>query len=340
MANPADMAPIAQGTFWLPKASSNLAREVDFGWDVAMWVSVAFFALVIIPMFYFAFRYRRRHEGELPPPTGHNTPLEIFWTVVPLIVVMGCFLVGFQGFVHSSIAPADAYVINVTGAKWLWTFSYPGAENFQSPGELRIPAGKPVKLVMSSKDVIHSFFIPEFRTKQDVVPGNYTSEWFTAEPSLMKDPRVTKDDKGFPVLTLTAECTEYCGREHSGMLAKVVVMSPADFDKWLELQGDDPTKPPEKKGQELFAKFQCTTCHSLTDKPIAGGGPAFKGVYGRTEKLDTGAEQLVSDDYIKESVMYPQKKIVMGFGKIMPSFQGQINDKQLDYLIAYLKTIK
>lgn len=336
--SPADYAPIEQGSFWLPKAGSTIARTIDMGWDVALWVSVVFFFLVAIPVVIFAFRFKRKHNSELPPPTGHNTPLEIAWSVIPLAIVMGCFLVGFKGFLDASVAPADSYEIKVTGQKWLWTFFYPN--DYVSPGELRIPAGRPIKLTMSSKDVIHSFWVPEFRTKQDVVPGMYTGQWFTALPSLLEDTsKLEKDEKGYMVRRLTVECTEYCGKDHSMMLAHLVVMKEDDFNKWLEGEATG-GGPPEQLGEKLFTKNNCNTCHSLTDKPSPGGGPAFKGIMGRQEKLTSGETVTVDDAYIKESILQPTAKVVAGFPPIMPPYQGQLNDKQIEALIAYLKTLK
>jgi cytochrome c oxidase subunit 2 len=342
--SPADFAPIEQGSFWLPKAGSTIAHTIDTGWGVAMWISVIFFILVTVPVVFFAWKYKRHAKSELPPPTGHNTPLEIAWSVIPLAILMGCFLVGFRGFLDASVAPSDAYEIKVTGQKWLWTFYYPN--DYVSPGEIRVPAGRPIKLTMSSKDVIHSFWVPEFRTKQDVVPGMYTGEWFTPLPELVDstaeaEGKLQKDEHGFMVRNLTVECTEYCGKDHSMMLAHMVVMKEDDFNKWLDVvNAPPPGEPPEKTGEKLFAKNNCNTCHSLTETPLPGGGPAFKGLYGRQEKLTSGETVSVDDAYIHESILEPTKKVVSGFAPIMPPFQGQLNDKQISYLIAYLKTLK
>jgi len=313
---------IQQGTFWLPHQGSTLAPEIDSGWDLAYWVSVVFFFLVVIPLFVLVVRYRRKNENEIGAPTGHNTTIEILWSVAPLAIVMACFLVGFRGFIHASIPPKGAYEINVTGQKWMWTFQYPNGVS--SPGELRVPRGQPVRLIMSAKDVIHSFFVPEFRVKQDVVPGTYTSVWFEAT-----------EDREF-----TAECAEYCGKDHSAMFAKIVVMEPADFTKWLDEQNQGGAGDPVALGKELFTKLACSGCHSLTDKPIPGAGPAFKGLFGRKETMSDGKEVVVDEAYIRESILVPTAKIVKGYAPIMPSFKGQLKDFQIDALIAYLKTIK
>lgn len=315
---------IQEAGFWLPRSASTLAKEIDVGWNLAYWVMVIIFFLVVIPLFALTLRYRRKHAAHYGAPTGHNTPLEIVWSVIPLAIVMACFLVGFRGYVHASVPPAGAYEINVTGQKWLWTFIYPNG--VVSPGEIRVPLGKPTRLIMSSKDVIHSFYIPEFRVKQDVVPGSYSSVWF--EPTI----------EG----SFTVECAEYCGKDHSNMLAHVIVMKPDAFDKWLDEQArqNGPGSDPVALGAKLFVKMTCVTCHSLTSTPIPGGGPAFKGVFGREETMSDGLTLKVDENYVRESILSPQAKIVKGFGPIMPSFKGQLKDYEIDALIAYLKTLK
>jgi cytochrome c oxidase subunit 2 len=319
---------IKEGTFWLPHQASTIAGEIDSGWDLAYWVSVVFFFAIIIPMAYFVWRYRRTAANQVGAATGHNTTLEIVWSIFPLAIVMACFLVGFRGFLHASVPPQNSYEINVTGQKWLWTFFYPNG--VVSPGELHVKKGVPTRLVMSSKDVIHSFYIPEFRVKQDVVPGLYSSVWF--------EPTETGD--------FTVECAEYCGGNattgHSTMLAHVVVMEPDEFDKWLddEAKANGPGKDPAEAGKKLFVKNACSTCHSLNATPLPGGGPAFLGVFGRSETMSDGQVIKVDENYIRESILYPQAKIVKGFGPIMPSFKGQLKDWEIDALIAYLKTIK
>jgi cytochrome c oxidase subunit 2 len=327
MADPTFHPSIPHDGFWLPHAASTIAPEIDAGWDLSYWLSVIFFFLIVIPAVVFVVKYRRTSDKHVGAPTGHNTALEIVWSVIPLAIVMACFLVGFRGYLHASVPPSDAYDINVTGQKWLWTFLYPNGVT--SPGELRVPLGRPTRLVMSSKDVIHSLYIPAFRVKQDVVPGSYSSLWF--EPTEAGE--------------FTIECAEYCGgvgeSGHSTMLARVVVMQPDDFNKWLDSEakagaGADPVE----LGKKLFTKMTCNTCHSLTETLIPGGGPSFKGVWGRHETMSDGSSVTVDENYVRESILFPQAKIVKGFGPIMPSFKGQLKDYEIDGLIAYLKTLK
>lgn len=316
---PSQSGTIADGTFWLPRQLSTLAPEIDFGWDVAYWISVFFFILVIVPLAYFVWRYRRRSEDEQPEETGHNTALEITWSVIPLAIVMACFLVGFRGFMAASVVPGNAYEIKVAGAKWFWTFTYPNG--VVVPGELRVPKGQPVKMLMSSRDVIHSFFVPEFRVKQDVVPGLYTTVWFEAT------------ETGETVML----CAEYCGKDHSNMLAKVIVMEPSEFETWLNSQAK-PEEASSDYGQKLFTQYGCNACHSVDG--ARGIGPSIKGLYGRDESLADGSTVKADENYLKESILNPAAKIVAGYAPTMPAFQGQLDDVQVDSLIEYIKTLK
>lgn len=309
---------IDQGTFWLPKQGSTLAPIIDQGWDLAFWVSIVFFVLVVVPMALFVVKYRRKDDKEVGSEPGHSTALEIGWSVVPLAIVMACFLVGFRGFMAASVAPADAYEIKAEAQKWSWTFRYPGKD---SPGELVVPAGRPVRMVMSSKDVLHSFYIPTFRVKQDVVPGSYSSVWFEAvEPG-----------------ETTLECTEYCGKDHSQMLAKVIVKSPEEFDQWLSANEFAGLTPAEA-GQQLYTKYGCVACHSLDGNK--GTGPTFKGVWGRDEQLADGSKVKVDENYVRESILNPKAKLVAGYGEVMPVFKGVIKDEQIDAIIEFLKAQK
>lgn len=311
---------VDQGTFWLPKANSTLASDIDFGWDVAMWVSVFFFILVIVPMFLFIYKYRRKHPDEIGAPTGHNTLIEIGWTVIPLVVVMGCFLVGFKGWMHASVAPAESIQIAVTAQKWAWSFTYP---NGAVSNELHVPRGRPVKMIMSSKDVLHSFYIPEFRVKQDVIPGTYSSVWFEA----------------IEAKETTLFCAEYCGTSHSNMLAKVYVDEEPAYDAWVEKAGNPFIgMEPAQIGEKLFAAKTCIACHSVDGRRLIG--PTWKGLFGSERTLVGGAKVTADENYIRESILNPAAKIVDTFAPTMPSFKGQLKDEEIDALIAYMKTLK
>lgn len=311
--------PIELGSFWLPRQGSTLAEHVDTGWAAAYWTSVILFVLVTATTVFFAIRYRRRSDKDKTSRIAHNTTIEVVWTVIPLVIVIALFFVGMRGYVHASVAPAEPYEINVTAEMYLWTFTYPDGSS--TINELGVPRGRPVRLIMSSKDVLHSLYIPEFRIKQDVVPGSYTTIWFQAT-----DVRET-------VLL----CTEYCGTGHSNMLAVVKVMEQSDFEKWLE-GGSNGDQPPEELGKALFVKRSCSTCHSVDGTRIQG--PSLKGLFGREEQLADGTKITADENYFRESLFNPAGQVVQGYPPVMPVFKGLLKDKEVDALIAYLKTVK
>jgi cytochrome c oxidase subunit 2 len=306
-------------SFQLPAPMSTGAPEVDWLYYAIYWFSVLFTVAITVTMIYFVVKYRRRKGDRLEAP-GHYTRLELFWTITPIFFIIVLFHLGFQGYIHNSIAAEDALEIRVRGRKWLWEFEYPNG--MRETSNLKVPINRPVKLILSSDDVLHSFFIPAFRLKKDAVPGMYSSIPF--EANVLGDAQVF--------------CAEYCGTSHSGMLATIKVVTQEEFDKFLK-EGDK--KPddltPAQWGEKLFAKNACPTCHSRDGS--ASPGPTFKGVYGRRETLASGQSVEVDENYIRESILKPQAKVVQGYTNvIMPAFV--LTDPQLDALIAYLKTIK
>lgn len=308
---------VEPGSFWLPKQSSTLAAQVDEAYSAVLWVSVVFFVLIVGATFFFAYRYRRNGGVKTKRVVTHNTRLEVIWTLIPLVIVIWLFFLGFHGYLNAAIAPAEAFEIQVTAQKWSWSFTYPNGN--VSPNKLVIPKGRPVKLVMSSKDVLHSFFIPEFRVKQDVVPGTYTTVWFEATEA--------KETVLF--------CTEYCGTGHSEMLATVSIVEEPEFKKFLESGGEDKNLPPAEHGKLLLASYGCTACHSMDG--TVGNGPSLKGVFNHQVELADGNKAMVDEAYIRESIMAPSAKVVKGFQPIMPTFKGQMKDAHVDALVAYIK---
>ncbi len=316
------MASGNEGGFWMPPQGSTVAGEVDQLFDFIYWVSVFFFVAITIATVYFVVKYKRRSDDQLATSqVGHNTLVEATWTFVPLVLVLVMFAWGFRTFLNLTVAPEGAYQVKVTGQKWSWNFTHP--DGTVTTGDLHVPANRPVKLLLSSRDVIHSFYVPDFRIKQDAVPGRYTTAWFQA--------KAAGEHQVF--------CTEYCGKDHSAMLAKVLVLSEEEFDagKWKV------SKPPEgmsvaEWGGQLYNKVGCKACHSVDGSKLVG--PSFKGLYGRTEKI-TGQDPVqVDENYLRESIMDPQAKIVEGYAPAMPSYKGQLDDAKLDALIAYIKTLK
>ncbi len=305
-------------TFQLPEQMSTIAPEYDWLYHFVYYASAILTVVVLVLTLWFCYRYHQsRHKKAAP--TGHHPTMELIWTFSPLIILVLLFHWGFQSYVKGSIAPDDALEIRVRGKQWLWEFEYPNG--YKEIGILKVPVNKPVKLIMSSDDVLHSFFVPAFRWKKDVVPGQYTSMWFQA--TKMGETQVF--------------CTEYCGTSHSGMLAKVQIISEAAYEKFLKEGGGAPEGvTPAEWGKMLYTQNNCNTCHSVDGSTLVG--PTWKGIWGRQEAIADGSSLAVDENYIRESILAPMTKIVKGYKPVMPVYS--LNDKQIDALIAYMKTLK
>ncbi len=304
------------GSVWLPDAMSTLAGEVDALFWFVFWTSTIIFAMVIVAKLYFIFRYKRTDDKYVPSPVHESQALEAAWIVLPTILTLIVFTWGFDLFVKMSTPPPDSYEITVRGKQWAWEFEY--AEGALSFSEMYVPVGRPVKLIMSSTDVLHSFFIPEFRIKHDVLPNRYTSVWFEATQAGRYQ----------------IYCTEYCGTEHSGMLAEVVVVSEEDFASWILEQSQD--LPPAELGEQLFA--QCAACHAIDGSVKIG--PPLNGLYGTQRALADGSTVTADEDYLKESILNPAAKIAAGYQPIMPAGYSGMSAKQIDGLVAYIKSLE
>ena len=307
--------------FMLPEAKSPTAESTDALFHFINEVSLILLLGITISIIYFAIKYRRKSEDDVPPVITHNHALEITWSVIPLLVCLVVFAWGYSGWLNLKSVPDDAYEVKVTAMKWVWNFEY--ANRAISPRELHVPAGKPIKLVMKSRDVLHSFYVPEYRIKQDVLPNRYTYVWFNAtEPG---------ESHIF--------CTEYCGTDHSGMLAKVIVHEPEEFETWLQANGGGPSDDPVEHGESLISQNGCQACHSTDGSK--GIGPSFKGLWDSNETLADGSTVKVDENYIRESILAPQEKIVKDFELVpMTSFQGILDDEQISAIIEYIKTLK
>jgi cytochrome c oxidase subunit II len=311
--------PDREGSFWLPPAASTLASEIDAIWDYIYYVDLFFFVVMVVAIVYLFVRYKQKHEGEPTADIKGNHTLEIAWSVGPTFLLVAMFWMGFKTYMNSAVPPADAYEVKVTGQKWFWTFTYttPDGKTFDSD-KLIAPKGQPVKLLMSSKDVLHSFFVPDFRIKKDVLPNRYTVLWFEApwegEHQIY--------------------CTEYCGDNHSRMLSTVEVLDPQDFNVWIR---EKSAAGPVTDGPTLFATKGCAVCHSIDGSTLVG--PTLKGKFGTQEKLADGSSVTVDENYLRESIVAPAAKVVAGFSPVMPPYAGQLTDEQIDGLIAYIKTL-
>ena len=306
--------------FMLPDAKSSITAEsTDSLFHFISEVSLLFLIGITIMLVYSMIKYRRKSEDDVTPVITHNNTLEVTWSVVPTILVIGIFFWGYDGFLTLNTPPDNAYEIHVTGQKWSWTYDYQNGVSIAN--ELHVPSGRPIKLVMKSNDVIHSFFIPEYRIKKDVLPNRYTSVWFQA------------DEPG----EAQVYCTEYCGTSHSGMLSTVTVHSQDDFDTWLAKEfAENQNQSPVQFGESLFSLKACGSCHSIDGS--SGIGPSFQGLYGKEENLADGSTVTVDENYIRESILNPGAKIVNGFGNVMPA--QDLSDNEITALIEYIKTLK
>lgn len=331
-------APADDGV-WMPPEASTFAADVDGLYMFILYLCTIFFVVMMVAMVYFAVKYRRRGPNDRTSPISHNFKLEFLWSAIPTVLLFTIFAWGQIDYVELATPPGDAIDLRVTGAKWNWTFRYPKLEKecsngdnvelksgltVQRPARIVVPIHQPVKVTMSSVDVIHSLWIPAFRLKKDVLPSRYTGYWFEA----------TK------LGTFDIYCAEYCGKDHSVMTAKVKVVSQEDFDKWVA--SDDCPAISDDDGKGLFKKFGCSGCH-YTDRDGRKTGPSLKGIWGRTEKHNNGTVTITGlegDNYLKDSIYEPNKDIVDGYTAQMSSFAGRINDAQLTAIIDYLKTLK
>ncbi|MCS6772005.1 MAG: cytochrome c oxidase subunit II [Kiritimatiellae bacterium] len=303
----------------LPEQASTLAPQVDAIYIFLVAISVFFTLLAAGLVLVFGVRFRRRAGGVTPERPHEDSRLELAAGGLLLVILLVLFGWGAKVYFAAARPPADAMEILVTGKQWMWKLQHPNGK--REINTLHIPAGKPIQLTMTSEDVIHSFYIPAFRVKQDVLPGRYTRLWFQA----------TKPGK------YRLFCTEYCGTEHSMMGGWVYVLTPADYEKWLVGQtGVAMTETPVQAGERLFVQLGCQTCHN----PNSGAlGPNLVGVFGHTVRLADGTEVIADEDYLRESILNPQAKIVAGYAPVMPVFKGIVTEDQLMQLVAYIKSL-
>jgi len=293
-----------------------MAPKVDALWFFLVAVSGFFVTLIFFMIIFFAVKYRRRGEDERPRPIEGGFWLEVFWSVIPFGLTMVIFVWGAIIFVDIFSPPNDALEIGIVGRQWMWKAQHP--EGQREINELHVPVRQPVKLMMTSEDVIHDFFLPAFRLKQDVLPGRYTSLWFEATKAGV-----------YPLY-----CAEYCGTQHSGMIGRVVVLEPADFEKWLS--GGATGMSMAELGESLFQRFGCAACHRATG---TSQGPSLAGLFGKTVELQQGITVTADENYIRESIVDPRAKIVAGYQPIMPTFKGLVSEEAILQIIAYIKSL-
>jgi cytochrome c oxidase subunit 2 len=310
------------GPFQLfPDQASTFAGEIDLLYIVLILLSAAFAVPIVILLFYFSIKYRRSADVDRARPFV-STKLEIAWIVIPLILAMAVFAWAASLYFNLFRPPSNTLDLSVVGKQWMWYVQHPDGQ--REINELHVPVGQPVKLTMISQDVIHSFYVPAFRVKHDVLPGRYTIVWFEA--------------------TKTGEyhlfCAEYCGAQHSGMIGRVVVMEPTEYEAWLSgataVAGPAPQQSLAQAGAQLFQQLGCSGCHVMDG---SGPGPSLAGIFGQPVPLESEETVIADENYIRESIYFPNRRIVAGYEAIMPSYEGQISEEEVLQIVEYIKSL-
>lgn len=350
--------------FWFPIQGSSFAEEVDWVYDLILYISLAFFVPMMAFMVWCLFKYIKARGTKAESQISHHTTLELTWSIGPSVLLVWMFVQGSISFLDMRTPPEGSYDIGVQAFKWGWTMDY-GNGTFHP--ELHIVKDEPTKLSMRSTDVIHSLFVPAFRAKKDIVPGRYNYMWFkpTVASEQISDEAIAKIKKqsegttwdydkvhtiqtedGERELQVTPEgytffdlyCTEYCGKNHSEMQTVVVVHNTqAELEAWIKANSSRGDVSMEEWGELLYGRRGCSGCHSVDGTKLVG--PSFKDLYGSQHALTTGENQVVDENYVRESIIAPKAKVVAGYQPVMPSYKGQLSDDDIASIIAYLKSI-
>ncbi len=322
-----------EGTFWIPKSVNLEADSTDQMFYAVLGLSAFFFTAITICVVYFVVKYRHRPGHKAQPSAAHNDALEITWTVIPTIITVFLFYYGWRTYVKVVTPPNQAIEINVVASKWNWEFTH---QNGAKDSNLHVPVNQPIRLVMTSNDVLHSFYAPVMRVKQDIIPRRYTYAWFL--PTKPGTYRLT--------------CAEYCGTNHSQMACKkfdektgaflqravvVVHASLDEYKKYLD-EINVGNLPPEQLGMKLYTRAGCVNCHTIDGSPRIG--PSFKGNWGTPRKLSDGSEIVMDEAYVRESLETPNAKVRAGFNPVMTSFAGKFKESEIQAIIAFLKSLK
>jgi cytochrome c oxidase subunit 2 len=304
------------GTPLFPETASTMAGRVDALYLFLVAVT-AFFSLLIAGLIvYFAVKYRRRHPDQVGARMTGGMVLETAWIVIPFLITLVIFFWGARLYFDMSRPPDETLNVYVVGKQWMWKVQH--ADGQREINELHVPVGRAVKLIMTSEDVIHDFFVPAFRVKADVIPGRFTRIWFEA----------TKPGRYYLF------CAEYCGTRHHGMRGEIIVMEPSEYQTWLS--GGAPEGSLASEGERLFADLACNTCHRPDSR---GRGPVLQGLFGKTVELQNGATVTADESYIRESILHPSAQVTAGYQPVMPAFQGLVTEEQLLGLIEYIKSL-
>jgi cytochrome c oxidase subunit 2 len=299
-----------------PAEASGIAPYVDALYFFLVLMTIVGTALVAILLLVFSVRYRREKNPVATQIEG-STLLEATWTIIPLAIFLVTFVWGALLYFRIYDPPTNAMNIYIVGKQWMWKAEHPGGQH--EIDALHVPTGKPIQLTMISQDVFHSFSVPDFRIKREVIPGRYSTVWFEATQ----------------VGTYHLFCTQYCGTQHAGMVGEVTVMTPGDYKKWLEQSNSGQSLA--QNGERLFASMGCNSCHNGT---AAARGPSLAGVYGSKLTLTDGRQILVDDAYLRDAILNPSEHVTAGFAPIMPTYQGQISEDGLIDLVEFIKNMQ
>ena len=299
-----------------PAEASGIAPYVDALYFFLVVMTIVGTTLVATLLLVFSVRYRREKNPVATQVEG-STLLEATWTIIPLAIFLVAFVWGALLYFRIYDPPANAMNIYIVGKQWMWKAEHPGGQH--EIDALHVPMGKPIQLTMISQDVFHSFSIPDFRIKREVIPGRYSTVWFEATQ----------------VGTYHLFCTQYCGTQHAGMIGEVTVMTPGDYKKWLEQSNSGQSLA--QNGERLFASMGCNSCHNGT---AAARGPSLAGVYGSKLTLTDGRQILVDDAYLRDAILNPSEHVTAGFAPIMPTYQGQISEDGLIDLVEFIKNMQ
>lgn len=299
-----------------PREASTIAPWADALYFFLLLITVVGVVLVTTLMVAFAIRYRKEKHPVAEHIEG-STLLEATWTIIPLALFLIVFVWGALLYFRIYNPPTNAMNIYIVGKQWMWKAEHPGGQH--EINALHVPMGRPVQLTMISQDVFHSFSIPDFRVKREVIPGRYSTVWFEATTPG----------------TYHIFCTQYCGTNHSGMIGEVTVLTPEDYKKWTQTSTSGMSL--SQNGERLFASMGCNSCHSGN---AAARGPSLAGVYGSTLQLANGGQVRVTDAYLRDAILNPSQHITAGYAPIMPTYQGQISEEGLIDLVEYIKTLQ
>lgn len=303
---------------FFPERASSMAGQTDYLFYALCGLTLLMLTVVFVPMFFFLYRYRADNDVDRTPSHFTTWKIELTWSVIPLWIVLGVFFWGAGLYVRLRTPPPDkdTLEINVIGKQWMWNVQHP--EGKRELNEMHVPVGRTVRLLMTSQDVIHDFYVPAFRTKQDVVPGQYTEQWFKA----------TKTG------SFHLFCSKLCGSSHAEMGGWVTVMTPSDYQRWLNQGGVQASLV--ARGERLFRSLGCSGCHGENGVVRC---PSLHGLYGHPVPLDTGEIVTADDHYIHDSILLPQKQIVASYAPVMPSYEGQIGEEEVFQLVQYIKSM-